>query len=127
MTHKTLRHNLITLLALIFVSTLLFACKKEKPSVVKIQVVDIEGNTVNNASVRLYATSTTTPMRPPIIDDTMITKSDGIAIFDYSDHFNLGQAGLMVLDIEVIADDLFGTGIVKIEEEKTNNETVIIQ
>ena len=103
------------------------SCKKEDPTVASIKVVDTEGLPVSDAFVRLYGTSTTSPPRANIIDDTVYTNAQGIANFDYTDHFKLGQAGFAVLDIDVTYETLIGTGIIKIEEEKMNNETVILQ
>ena len=126
---KTSTSNLflLVLAAAVFGFTLT-SCKKEKPTVAKIRVVDTSGQTVDNALVRLYATST---MSPPtgsiVINDTIFTGPNGYATFDYTDDFKLGQSGFAVLDIEVLSETFVGTGIIKVEEEKTNEETVIIQ
>lgn len=105
----------------------LASCEKEDPTVAKILVVDTAGEPVSNASVRLYGTSTTSPPRSPIIDSTIYTNGMGYATIDYSNSFNLGQAGVFVLNIDVQKDLLLGTGIIKVEQEKTNEEKVIVQ
>ena len=104
-------------------------CRKESPTTARITVLDTGGVVFPNAMVRLYPTPTTTePHGAIIIDDTLYTGPDGDCIFDYTDMFNLGAAGFAVLDIEVRSGDtLYGEGIIKIEEEKANAETVIIQ
>ena len=103
-------------------------CRKEAPTVAKIEVVDTSGAVVPNAMVRLYPTPTVLEHGAIIIDDTLFTGIDGIATFDYTDQFNLGQAGFAVLDIEVRSgDSLYGEGIIKIEQEVTSEETVILQ
>jgi hypothetical protein len=59
--------------------------------------------------------------------DTAYTNAVGIATFDYTDDFNLGQAGFRILDIEVRrGDSLYGEGIIKISEEELNKETVVV-
>ncbi|MEO9533626.1 MAG: hypothetical protein ABJG68_01400 [Crocinitomicaceae bacterium] len=104
------------------------SCRKEQSTVAKIRVVDTSGTVFNEAMVRLYPTPSVQDHGAIIIDDTMWTDADGYAIFDYTDMFNLGQAGFTVLDIEVRSGDtLYGEGIIKIVEEEINEETVIIQ
>ena len=105
------------LVTFIGISTL-SSCKKESPTVAKIKVVDTSGAAFPNAMVRLYPTPTGQAPGAIIIDDTSYTKIDGYASFDYTDMFNLGQAGFAVLDVEVRSgDSLSGEGIIKIEEE----------
>jgi hypothetical protein len=124
---KDLKTTILVIAAGILFAFTTYSCRKEKPTVAKIHVVDTMGEPVNNAMVRLYGTSTISPPRAIVLDDTLYTKSDGSVIFDYSDNFNLGQAGFTVLDIEVVAEAYSGVGIIKIEPEKTNEETVILQ
>ncbi|UKN00496.1 hypothetical protein K6119_12215 [Paracrocinitomix mangrovi] len=112
----------------IFGVTTFTSCKKEAPTIAKIRVVDTSGAPFGGAMVRLYPTPSIVEHGAIIIDDTLMSDADGIATFDYTDHFNLGQAGFTVLDIEVRSgDSLYGQGIIKIEEEKVNEETVILQ
>lgn len=104
------------------------SCKKEQPTIAKIRVVDTSGAAFEDAMVRLYPTPTVIDHGAIVIDDTLFTDSDGYCIFDYTEHFNLGQAGFTVLDIEARSgDSLYGQGIIKIIEEETNEETVILQ
>lgn len=110
------------------ISISLFSCRKESPTIAKVRVVDTSGAPFPGAMVRLYPTPTVIDHGAIIIDDTLYTDVDGYCTFDYTDNYNLGQAGFAVLDIEVRSGDtLYGEGIIKIEEEKTNEETVIIQ
>lgn len=102
------------------------SCKKEQNTLAQILVVDTAGVKVEHAMVRLW------PNPDPVLNqmvqaDTVYTNAAGIATFDYTDDFNLGQAGFRVLDIEVRrGDTLYGEGIIKIMEEELNNETIII-
>lgn len=117
------------LMGLIFVSLALFpSCRKEGETVARIMVVDTAGDPFSNAMVRLYPSPTIDEHGAIVIDDTSFTEVDGYAVFDFSDSYNLGQAGVFVLDIEVRSGDtLYGEGIIKIEQEETSEETVIIQ
>jgi hypothetical protein len=111
-----------------FLSIGLFSCRKESSTIAVITVRDTSGAIFPNAMVRLYPTPTINPHNGIIIDDTLFTDNSGQASFDYTEMYNLGQAGFAVLDIEVRAgDSLYGTGIIKVEAEETSNETVILQ
>ena len=119
-------------LSLLLIVTLsLNSCNKELPTIAKIRVFDTAGNVVPNAMVRLFPEPSINPHPTIIIDDTLWTDFDGIAEFDYTESFNLGQAGFAVLDIEVALlkenedDSLYGEGIIKIQPEETNEEDVI--
>jgi hypothetical protein len=104
-----------------------FSCRKESPTIAVITVVDTSGVAYPNAMVRLYPTPTINPHPGITIDDTLFTDASGQATFDYSDMYNLGQAGFAVLDIEVRSGDtLYGTGIIKVEAEVTSEEKVIL-
>ncbi|MFT4601632.1 MAG: hypothetical protein ACI857_001815 [Arenicella sp.] len=117
----------LMLVAFLGLSTLQ-SCRKEQPTVAKIRVVDTSGAVFPNAMVRLYPTPSIIEHGAIIIDDTLFTDVDGYATFDYTDMFNLGQAGFTVLDIEVRSGDtLYGEGIIKIVEEVISEETVILQ
>ena len=125
---------------LLFIIVGLNSCRKEKPTTATISVVDTAGAIVEGANVRLFGTPTLDENGNKVnsnaldtIWETVIkTDFEGKAFFDYTDKFNLGQAGFTVLDIEVILpngaedeDSLIGTGIIKVEPEK-DNETVVI-
>lgn len=123
---KSLSKRSKTLLVLIGLSLPFASCKKEQATTVEIAVLDIEGNRIQNAMVRLWPNPDPV-LAVPIDADTAYTQDDGYARFDYTGDFNLGQAGFRVLDIEVRANDtLYGEGIIKIIEEQNNKETVIV-
>ncbi len=118
--------------SLLLIVTLSFnGCRKEEPTIAEITVVDTAGNVVEDAMVRLYPEPSINPHPSIIIDDTLKTTLDGKATFDYTESFNLGQAGFAVLDIEVVLpgadgeDSLSGAGIIKIQPETFNEEEVI--
>lgn len=114
--------------AFLMLLTTLASCKKEAPTLAKIYVHDTDGNPFPNAEVRVYGEPTVTPHPAVVLDETSFSDADGSAIFDFTDRFNLGQAGYTVLTIEINSGDtLFAEGIIKVEEEKLNIETLIIQ
>ena len=72
------------------------------------------------------------PSVPLQADFTRLTKegttsSDGKVTFDYSEFYKRGQAGFAVLNILAKRDSLSGEGIIRIEEEQTNEETVVVK
>jgi hypothetical protein len=110
------------------ISLSVISCRKEGDTIARVRVVDTSGAAFPNAMVRLYPTPTISQHGAIIIDDTLYTDVDGYAIFDYTDMYNLGQAGFAVLDIEVRSGDtLYGEGIIKVKDEETSEEQVIIQ
>lgn len=102
------------------------SCKKTNDTVAKVIVVNDQGQRVQGAFVRLIAVSTTN-QQSTIPPNSGQTKEDGSVYFDYSNDFNPGQAGFRVLEVEVnVGDSLFGTGIIKIEEEKLTEKTIVV-
>jgi len=101
-------------------------CRKKKDTLAKIYVEDSDGATVDNAMVILYGTNTTTIPQLVTVFDTSYTNVDGVATFNFNDIYQLGQAGVAVLDIKALKLNLVGEGIIKIEAEKTVEETVIL-
>ncbi len=107
------------------------SCKKDKPTTVKITVVDTDGARVKDCNVRLYGKSsqpdsidTHTEVR---FDQTQKTDASGVATYDLSDLTKPGQAGFVVLDIRAYKIDQEGLGTIRCEEEKTNEKTITIQ
>jgi len=103
-----------------------FACKREKDTVAEIIVIDADGSKVADAMVRLYPDPDFPQLNPILLDDTLFTGPDGTVIFDYTEHYNLGQAGFAVLDIEVRKDSLYGEGTIRIQSENWNTATMIV-
>ena len=103
------------------------ACVKKEDTIAKIEVRDESNNLVEEAMVVLHGTSTCNCPSQVVVYDTAFTNAAGIATFNYNEIYQLGQAGVAVLDIEAYKGNRQGQGIIKIEAEKTNEETVIIQ
>lgn len=117
-------------------ATALSSCKKEKPTVVIIEVRDSENLVVGDASVRLFGLPTPVDPDSPEaqiehgelrLDTTVTTNGAGKVTIDYSEFYELGQSGLFVLDIEASKGLLFGEGIIKVEPEEETQKLVVIE
>lgn len=102
-------------------------CRKKKDTIAKIYVRDTANAAVVGAQVVLKGESTVTPSPPVVLFDTTTTNGSGEAIFNFNDVYQLGQAGVAVLNIEASKNGLTGQGIIKVEQETTSQETVFIQ
>lgn len=102
-------------------------CKKPKDTKAVITVLDGNGMPVEGAYVKLYA-DPIPPLQPDFsrLNMEANTGSDGTATFDYTSFYKQGQAGFAVLNILAQKDTLTGQGIIRIEEEQTNDETVTL-
>lgn len=120
---------LTVILPVLVLSFLLSSCDKTEETIAIITVVDVDGNAVSGASVRLYAQgSGEDPVINPLrFDTTGTTSGAGTVSFNFSDFYKEGQAGFAVLDIEATKGSLEGTGLIKVEEEETSEETVTIE
>ncbi len=120
--------NILLYAALIlFGLTTTIACRKKKDTIAKIYVRDAANQAVAGAEVILYGQSTTNQPSNVVLYDTTQSNSSGVAVFDYNDTYQLGQAGVAVLNIKAKKGALNGTGIIKVEQETTSEETVYIQ
>jgi len=116
-----------TLILLVSIFTLsLNSCRKKADTIAKITVRDAQNSLVPNATVVLYGTPTESG-NVSVRRDTVSTNAQGVANFDYNEVYQLGQAGVAVLDIIAYKDNFYGEGIIKIEEETENSTTVFIQ
>jgi hypothetical protein len=112
----------------IFTLIAIVGCKKKKDTTATITVTNkTTGASLENAKVVLYATSTTGHQAAVTVHDTAYANSNGVAYFNFNDVYQLGQAGVCVLNIKATKDNLSGEGIIKIEEEKTTNANVFLQ
>ena len=116
---------LIALAATSLVS--LSSCRKNMDTFADIYVKDETNASVSNAMVVLYGTNTQSTPQQVAVYDTTYTNINGLATFNYNELYQLGQAGVAVLDIKAQKGNKVGQGIIKIEAEKINEETVYIQ
>lgn len=114
-------YSFVAILGISFTS----GCRKKQDTTAKIVVRDETNALVIGASVHVFGESTTD--KASIVDDTQASDYKGEAFFDYNDLFQLGQAGVAVLNIECSYGSKTGKGIIKIEAEVENTETIYIQ
>jgi hypothetical protein len=103
------------------------SCRKKKDTIAKIYVRDASSQYVEGATVILYGQSTINQGANVVLYDTTLTNPSGVAVFNYNEVYQLGQAGVAVLNIKAYKNGAQGQGIIKIEEEVTSEETVFIQ
>jgi hypothetical protein len=121
---RTIVFAVLAILGVGFSST---GCRKKKDTIAIIYVRDAANQLVSGAEVVLYGQSTTTQPSNVVLYDTTTTNTSGEARFNFNDVYQLGQAGVAVLNIEASASGLSGEGIIKIEQETTSEETVFVQ
>ena len=124
--------NIFLLLVASSVVLSMGSCRKKGDTMANVYVRDESNTAVSGASVILYGTSTGNPVgttTPGIvsINDTIYTNSSGLASFNLNDVYQLGQAGVAILNVTAKKANKIGTGIIKIEAEKTNESTIFIQ
>ncbi|MEY4351436.1 MAG: hypothetical protein ACO29Z_00085 [Crocinitomicaceae bacterium] len=105
----------------------LTSCRKKLDTIAHIYVKDETNASVSNAMVVLYGTNTQSTPQQVAVYDTAYTNANGLASFNYNELYQLGQAGVAVLDIKAQKGNKVGQGIIKIEPETINEETVYIQ
>ncbi len=118
------------MLALLFVGAFGFnGCNEIEDTVAVIYVQNSLGAPVQGAEVRLFAVGSVnqTVIGELRFDTTQVTNAAGSVSFNFSEYYQQGQAGFAVLDIEATKGSLEGIGIIKIEEELTNEQTVIME
>ena len=126
MNHLLQRRTLFIIIALLGVS-FSSGCRKKEDTIARISVRDETNALVPLAKVILYGKSTTNQPSNVVLYDTAYTNLAGVADFNFNDVYQLGQAGVAVLDINASLNNKSGKGIVKIEQETTSTDTVFIQ
>lgn len=118
-------------LSIVFTLVVVFvfsSCKKEEETIATIIIRNELGSVVPGASVRLFGEGTADAGAIGEIrfDTTQTTNGSGKVSFNFTDFYKQGQAGFVVLDIEATKGNLYGVGIIKVEEESTTEEILII-
>ena len=114
-------------LSIVAVAVLVSACNKEKPTTVIITVKNQQDAVVSGALVKLFANPSFPLGDPTRLNMESTTNSAGQVTFDYTEFYKLGQAGFAVLDITATKDTLVGLSIIKVLEQETNEETVVLE
>lgn len=125
--HRLMKHPL--LLCMLCLAFVFSSCDKEEDTIALISVVDVEGEPVEQVLVRLFPEpSSSSAQEGNLIPDVeQFTDARGQATFDFSEYYEQGQAGFAVLNIEATKDTVFIEGIIKIDPEVVNEETLIFQ
>lgn len=127
MTSSTFRSVLTNALMVAVLGLGASACNKEKPTTVVITVKDADGSPVPEAYVRLFANPAVPRADASRLMQEAMTKGNGTAEFDYTGYYEQGQAGFAVLDILTYKDSSYAEGIIKVLEEETNEETLVME
>lgn len=116
------------LACLVVTTAALTGCNKKKDTFAKIYVRNSGNSLISGVRVILYGESSEPGKQGKVnIADTAITNSAGEAIFNLNYMYQAGQAGVAVLNIAAQKELTSGSGIIKIVEEETSEETVFIQ
>lgn len=105
---------------------LLVSCGKPKDTVATVTVLDAGNLPVAGATVKVVGYDSF-GNNPGVIDRETTTDANGKAIFNFNDLYKRGSAGFAVLEIEAEKGAMMGDGIIKVEEEKNNEQTITIQ
>jgi len=108
----------------IFFGLALQSCFKVDETIASVTVLNAAGTPVPGAEVHLFKFGNDGPAR---FDTTQFTNGSGIASFNFSDFYEAGQSGFAVLDVEVTKGSLLGSGIIKIEEQETSEEIILVE
>lgn len=116
---------IFTLIGMVILSS----CTKEEETIATIIIKNELGSAVPGATVRLFGEGTADAGAIGEIrfDTTQVSNGSGKVSFNFTDFYKQGQAGFVVLDIEATKGNLYGVGIIKVEEESTTEEIVIIE
>ncbi len=115
--------NIFILSLLIFSS---FSCRKKEDTLVEITVKDQYNQVVSGANVKLLTVPPYEANKTPILEKEGTTDINGVIRFNFNDTYQLGQAGVAVLNIEAKKGNLNGRGIIKVEQEEVSKKTVEI-
>lgn len=123
------KHTFLILAVLFSLGAItLMGCNKKKDTIAKIYIRNSDNSLVSGARVVLYGESSEPGQQGKVnLSDTTKSNSAGEAIFNLNDVYQKGQAGVAVLNISASYETATGSGIIKIVEEVTSEETVFIQ
>lgn len=118
-----MKSNILKFLVLFIILLSVTGCYKKEDTIAIVKVVNETGTSIANARVIIYGSGN---LGEVTLRDTTFTNSSGEALFNLNETYQSGQAGVAVLDIEVTKDGLTSYGIIKIDQETTSKETVVL-
>ena len=134
-TIKLIKSFCSILIVLVFSFT---SCYKKKDTIANVTVMNANNEAVSGVEVRLFYAVSADSAR---IDEISTTGGGGTATFNFNALYKSGQAGFAVLDVEVFLTEAAlearisnpsgatpeASGVVKIEEEVENEQTIVCQ
>ncbi|MFT5858250.1 MAG: hypothetical protein ACI865_000334 [Flavobacteriaceae bacterium] len=102
------------------------SCRKKEDTIVEIYVRTSANVVVPNATVRLYTNPPYEPNSNAALEMEGQTDINGVIRYNFNDVYQLGQAGVAVLEIEVTKEGSTSNGIIKIEQETTSKKTIYL-
>lgn len=119
------RIGLLTLLV-VFVAGTNIGCRKKKDTIAEITVRNSAGAVVPGAAVRLYPKPSQPGGGSLLWEYETTTNSAGVASFNFNEIYQLGQAGVVVANIDAKHGGNTGIGVIKVEQETVSVATVFI-
>lgn len=117
-------------LILVFVAGMNMGCRKKKDTIAEITVRNAAGAVVAGANVRLYPKPSNISQGGSnaslLWEYEAVTNSSGVASFNFNDVYQLGQAGVVVANIDANHSGSTGTGVIKVEQETVSTATVFL-
>lgn len=128
-TMKTRQIRIVMMIATLIGGIVISSCNKIEETIATITVVNQFGSPVQGAEVRLFAVGSVDNdfIGEIRFDTTQVSNGAGKVSFNFSEYYKRGQAGFAVLDIFATKGALEGRGIIKIEEEETNEAVVTVE
>jgi len=124
----------VRILFLAFITAQTFnSCRPvKKDTTANIYVKDEANNAVKDAEVILFGTSTGNPVGSDTpgfgnYRDTVLTGSSGLAVFNLSDLYQSGQAGVAILDVKATKLNKQGISTITIQPQMANEKTIVLQ
>lgn len=102
------------------------SCRKKEDTIVEIYVRTSSKLVVSNATVKLHTEPPYQQNSNPVVEMEGQTDANGMVRFNFNDIYQLGQAGVAALDIEVTKEGNTSNGIIKIEQETTSKKTIYL-
>ncbi|MCO5258944.1 MAG: hypothetical protein M9916_02255 [Crocinitomicaceae bacterium] len=121
---NTIKKAGIFSLMILFISLTSISCRKKKDTIAEITVKNSAGAYVSGAKVRLFPVPT--QQGTLLWEFETTTNSEGVASFNFNEIYQLGQAGVVVANIEATYQGNTGKGVIKVDQEVTSTATVFI-